>query len=97
EAIDRAVKIDVERDQPRQRCALVDRASGLQRCVELRATRSIGLGPSGCELCCQCVDGAAHLVELTDALRVEPGDFKAAAAAFCDKPLPVQQVQRVGN
>ena len=95
EAIDRAVKIDVERDQPRQRRVSVDDPSGLQRRLELRASRSIGLGPSGRELCCQRVDGAAHLVELADALRVEPGDFKAAAAAFGDEPLPVQQMQRM--
>ena len=52
---------------------------------------------SGCQPCGQRVDGAAHLVELADALRVEPGDFEAAAAAFGDEPLPVQQMQRVGH
>ena len=53
------------------------------------------LGPSGGEPRGQRVDGAAHFVELADALRIEPGDFKAAAAAFGDQPLPVQQMQRV--
>ena len=28
---------------------------------------------------------------------IEPGDFKAAAAAFGDESLPVQQMQRVGH
>ena len=28
---------------------------------------------------------------------IEPGDFKAAAAAFGDQTLPVQQMQRMGN
>ena len=28
---------------------------------------------------------------------IEPGDLKAAAAAFGDEALPVQQMQRVGN
>ena len=28
---------------------------------------------------------------------IEPGDFKAAAAAFGDEPLPVQQMQRMGH
>ena len=97
EPIDRAVKIDVERDQPRQRRVLADGSSGLQRGLELRASRSIGLGPSGREPRRQRVDGAAHLVELADALRIEPGDFKAAAAAFGDESLPVQQMQRMGH
>ncbi len=76
--------------------SLLDGASGLQRGLELRASRSIGPGTSSGEPRGQCVDGAAHLVELADALRIEPGDFKASAAAFGDQSLPVQQMQRMG-
>src|SRR6187431_2328917 len=96
EAIDRAVKIDVERDQPRKRRVLADGPAGLQRGLELRTSRNIGPGTSSRKPCGQRVDGAAYLVELADTLRVEPGDFKAAAATFGDQPQPVQQMQRMG-
>ena len=77
--------------------SLADGPPRLQRGLELRASRCVGPDSSGGEPCCQRVDGAAHLVELADALRIEPGDFKAAAAAFGDEPLPVQQMQRMGH
>ena len=72
-------------------------AAGLQRRLELRAPGRVGPGAPGREPRRQRVDGAAHLVELADARRIEPGDLKAAAAAFGDQPLPVQQMQRMGD
>ena len=97
EPIDRAVKIDVERDQPRQRRIPADGPPGLQRRLQLRAPGSVGLDPPGGKPRRQRVDRAAHLVELADARRIELGDLKAAAAALGDEALPVQQMQRVGN
>ena len=66
EPIDRAVEIHVERDQPGQRCFLVDRAPGLQRRLKLRAPGSIGLAASGRQPGRQRIDGAAYLIELAD-------------------------------
>ena len=97
EAVDRAVKIDVERNQPRQRGVLADGPAGLQRRFQRRAPGGVGLHASGGEPRRQRVDGAADLVELADAGRIEFGDLEATAAALGDQALPVQQMQRMGD
>ena len=97
EAVDRAVKVDVERNQPRQRRFPVDRAPGAQRRLKLRAPGCVGLDPCRRELGRERVDRAAHFIELADTFRIELDDFKAATAALGDQALPVQQMQRMGN
>ncbi len=97
EPIDRAVEIQVERDQPGQRCSLVDRASGVQRRLQIRAPGSIDLAASGRQPGRQRIDGAAHLVELADPQRIELRDFKTLAAAFGDQALAMQQMQGVAD
>src|SRR5882672_10143322 len=97
EPVDRAVKIDVERDQRRKRRPLVGRAPGAQRGLQMRAPRRVNLDPRGREPSRQRVDRAAYLIELTDAPGIELRDFKTLAAAFGDQALPVQQMQRVGD
>src|SRR5262249_32388408 len=47
------------------------------------------------KFCGEPIERAAHFIELADALGIELGDFKAAAAAFGEQALPVQQMQRV--
>ena len=91
------MKIDVERDQPRQRRVLADGPPGLQRRLQRRPPGRVGLDPRGREPRRQRVDGAADLVELADTRRIELGDLEAAAAALGHQALPVQQMQRMGN
>ena len=95
--VDRAVKIDVERDQPRQRRFPVDAAPGAQRRLQIRARGRVGLDAPGGELCRQRIDGAAHLIELANPHRIELRHLKTLAAAFGDQALPVQQMQRVAD
>ena len=87
EPIDSAVEIHIERDQPGQRCPLVDRASGVQRRLQLRARGSIGLDAPGRQPGRQRIDRAAHLIELADPQGIELRDFKTLAAAFGDQAL----------
>src|SRR5207302_7161261 len=93
----RAVKFDVERNQPRQRGVLADGAPRVESRLQRRAAADLGLGPRGGEPGRQRVDRATHLIELADTRRIERGDLKAAAAALGHQALPVQQMQRVGN
>src|ERR1700730_8787360 len=75
ETVDRAMEIDVERDQFCQPCCPVDGASGLSRGLELRAAGHIALRPFCREPRGERVDRAADFIKLADTLRIELGDL----------------------
>ena len=93
--IDRAMEINVAGDQLGERRLAGDGAPGDQRRLEPCAAARVGPGAHGGQPGCQRVNGATDFVELADALGIEPDHFKAAAAAFGDEALPVQQMQRM--
>src|SRR5262249_39416845 len=95
ETVDRAVEVNIEGDQPRQGRLAVDRAPGVQRMFELRASGGVGLDALCGKLCRQRIDRAAYLIELADALWIELGHLKTGATALGDQALPMEQVQRV--
>jgi hypothetical protein len=91
------MKINVARDQGRERRIFVGFAACLQRAFEFRPARPIGANTKCRKARCESIDGTAHFVELTNPHRIELGDLEAFAAAFGDQSLLVQQMQRVAD
>lgn len=97
EPVDRAVEIDIERDQRGQRGGFIDAATGAQGLFENGAASRISRRALRSESSSQSVDRAAHFIELPDPNRIEAGDFEAFASAFGDETLPMQQMKSVAD
>src|SRR5262249_36510689 len=95
EVIDRAMELDVERDQLVQWRLARDGVAGLQRRLQPHASGRIAFHTFSRQPCRQRVDRAADLVKRTDACGIELRDLKAAPAALGHETLPMQQMQRM--